>query len=137
MLRIPQTIFEQIIARAIVGLPNECCGLLAGRISEDGASSEATAHYPLTNELQSPTEFLSDSREMLTAVKDMRQKGIDILAIYHSHPTSKPIPSKLDLERNYGSSVINLIIGLKDENPNVQAWWLNESSFDEARWELV
>jgi len=137
MLRIPRPIYEQMIARAIAGLPNECCGLLAGPIDDDGARGEATAHYALTNELQSPTEFLSDSREMLTAVKDMRQKGIDILAIYHSHPASKPIPSKLDLERNYGSCVINLIIGLKNDSPDVQAWWLNESGFDLAQWELV
>jgi [CysO sulfur-carrier protein]-S-L-cysteine hydrolase len=126
-----------MVAHAAAGLPNECCGLLAGRISEDGASGQVTVHYPLTNELRSPTVFLSDSREMFAAVKDMRQKKTEVLAVYHSHPSSMPIPSKRDLERNYSSGVVNVIIGLVSESPDVQAWWLNESSFDAAQWELI
>ncbi len=137
LLRIPGTLYEQMIARALAVLPNECCGLLAGRLSEDGGNGEVTAHYPLVNELRSPTEFLSDSREMFAAVKDMRQKKIEVLAVYHSHPSSTPIPSKRDLERNFSSSVVNMIIGFADQNPDMQAWWLNESSFDSARWELI
>lgn len=124
-----------MIAHAVAGLPNECCGLLAGQIAE--GKGLATEHYPLANELRSPTEFLSDARAMFAAVKDMRRQNVEVLAIYHSHPSSKPIPSKRDLELSYGPAVVNLIIGLVNEIPDVKAWWLNEASYDVAQWELV
>jgi proteasome lid subunit RPN8/RPN11 len=93
--------------------------------------------YPLVNVAASPTEFLSDARGMFEAVRDMRRQNIDILAVYHSHPTSAPIPSRTDRERNYSSEVMNFIISLHDEKPKARAWWLTEKDFREADWRLT
>jgi len=93
--------------------------------------------HKLVNAAQSPTEYLSDPRSMFEAVRDMRRRGIDILAIYHSHPTSHPIPSRTDLERNYSCEVMNLIISLKDSVPQTRAWWLSENNYREADWRLT
>ena len=134
LLRIPQDLHAAMIAQAKAELPHECCGLLAGKISAEGTLAEAVERYPLINELSSPTEFFSEPRSMLAAVKDMRTRGIDVLAVYHSHPTSEPIPSKRDLERNYSSQVMNLIVGLAGANPKVAGWWLTESDFFPAEW---
>ena len=42
----------------------------------------------------------------------MRTNGTELLAIYHSHPTSEPVPSRRDVEENtYGESVVHLIVG--------------------------
>jgi proteasome lid subunit RPN8/RPN11 len=123
-----------MIAHAVAELPNECCGLLAGPPGQNGEVAEATHRYALINELSSPTEFHSEPRSMLAAVKDMRTKGIDVLAVYHSHPSSEPIPSKRDLERNYCSQVMNLIVGLASASPKVAGWWLTESDFLPAEW---
>jgi proteasome lid subunit RPN8/RPN11 len=73
---------------------------------------------------------------MFEAVRDMRRQGIDILAIYHSHPTSAPVPSRTDMERNYSPDVVNLIISLKNKAPETRAWWLTEKDFHEADWRL-
>lgn len=126
-----------MLAQARAESPHECCGLLAGRIAENGAHGEATHHYPLTNELKSPTEFFSEPRGMLAAVKDMRREGIDVLAVYHSHPTSPPVPSRKDLERNYSERVMNLIVGLAGESPDIRAWWLRADGYDEAQFEVT
>jgi proteasome lid subunit RPN8/RPN11 len=67
----------------------------------------------------------------------MQTNGLDVLAIYHSHPTSEPIPSRTDLERNWWPGVVSLIISLKDEPPRVRGWWLRETNFVEAEWEVV
>ena len=120
----------------LLAMPNECCGLLAGRVSADGAIGQVSAHYPLMNDLCSPTEFLSNADDMLAAVKDMRKKGIDILAVYHSHPDSEPIPSKRDLERNYSPTVINVIIGFTNDEVDMRAWWLDETAFAPAEFEV-
>ena len=133
-LVIPRTIFEAMLAHARAELPAECCGLLAGTIA-DGVG-RVTQHLPLVNALTSPTEYESDPRSMLAAHKAMRASGTDVLAVYHSHPTSDPVPSRRDRERNYGEQVVNLIIGLSGTGQDVRAWWLTADSAREAVWEI-
>ena len=134
-LQIPRLLYEAMILQAIAELPNECCGLLAGRI--DNGIGRVARRYPLINEAASPREYLSESRSLFAAHRDMHQRSLEVLAIYHSHPTSEPVPSRTDLERNYSAEVVNLIISLKDGEPKVRGWWLTESAYREAEWELV
>jgi proteasome lid subunit RPN8/RPN11 len=143
-LLIPRAIYDELISQAYSELPNECCGLLAGVIVPPPGtkmSKITTAHvkcrYPLVNTAASPTEFFSDARGMFEAVRDMRRQNIDIVAVYHSHPTSAPIPSRTDRERNYSSEVVNFIISLHEEKPTARAWWLTEIDFREADWRLT
>ena len=167
-LIIPRAIYDDMIAQARSELPNECCGLLAGRIQESGVRSQESEargpkpeitdshslktqesnieaslpivtvvqRYPLVNAAASPTEYMSEARSMFEAVRAMRPLGLEIVAIYHSHPTSAPQPSRTDLERNYSPEVVNLIISLKDGVPLARAWWLQENSYREADWRL-
>ncbi len=87
------------------------------------------------NALASPTEFESESRSLIAAHRDMRERQWELLAIYHSHPTSAPKPSKKDLERNYyGDAVIHLILSLAGPTPELCAWWLQETAYEEAEW---
>src|SRR5262249_26189779 len=93
--------------------------------------------YPLVNAAASPREYESDGRSMFAATRDIDRLGLETLAVYHSHPTSEPIPSKTDRERNYSTDVMNLIISLKDPAPSVRAWWLTADDHQEAEWELT
>ena len=124
-----------MVHHAQTELPNECCGLLGG--VRDGDTLRVEAWYPLVNEAASPTEYLSEPRSMFEAEKARRKLDHEFLAIYHSHPTSAPIPSKTDLARNYSPDVLNFIIGLGGLEPLVRGWWLNETKFEEAVWEIV
>ncbi len=134
-LLLPRQFYIAILEQAQAELPNECCGLLAGRI-EDGVG-RVEARYPLVNEAASPIEYNAEPRSVLAAFKDMRARGIVELAIYHSHTTVPPIPSKTDLQRNYSTEVMNLIIGLGETQPVMRGWWLRDDCFQEAAWELV
>jgi proteasome lid subunit RPN8/RPN11 len=143
-LHIPRAIYDEMISQAFSELPNECCGLLAGVIIpplptevEAPPTAQVKCRYPLVNAAASAKEYLSDARSMFEAVRDMRQRRIDLLAVYHSHPTSAPMPSRTDLERNYSPDVVNLIISLKDGVPLARAWWLAEKDYIEAGWRLL
>jgi proteasome lid subunit RPN8/RPN11 len=136
-----------MIAQAQTELPNECCGLLAGTIGADGIA-RVSHRYPLVSDLDadnpephplrsSPTEYLSNPASMFAAWKDMRAHNVDIVAVYHSHPISDPVPSKKDLERNYLGDVVHFIVGLKDSTPLVRGWWLTDTDSREAEWEVV
>ena len=124
-----------MIQHAQAELPNECCGLLAG-VRAKGTLRVLT-WYPLVNEAASPVEYRSEPRSMFEAIKAMRAAGHEILAVYHSHPTSEPVPSQTDLERLYSGDVIHFIIGMSDPAPVVRGWWLTETAFDEATWQIV
>jgi proteasome lid subunit RPN8/RPN11 len=130
-LQISRRLHDEMVAQAVAELPNECCGLLAGQ------GMKATHRYPLTNALASPMRYDADPKELLAVEKDKRNRGIEVLAIYHSHPTSEPVPSRTDLEQNaYGSAVIHLIISLKDGVPVMRGWRLTESDYSETGWSI-
>jgi len=133
-LSIPRPIYAAMLAHARAELPAECCGLLAGTI--EGDVGNVTEHHPLVNALASPTEYESEPRSRFAAHKAMRASGTEILAVYHSHPTSDPIPSRRDRERSFGDLVVNLIIGMKNAEPDVRGWWLQADRIDEAAWQI-
>jgi proteasome lid subunit RPN8/RPN11 len=132
-----------MVKQALGELPNECCGLLGGIFSTDPSNPDrqvacVVQRYPLVNERVSPIEYLSEPKSMFEAVRDMRRRGLEIVAVYHSHPTAPPVPSRRDLERNYyGTAVIHFIISLQAETPTMGGWWLGEKDFREAEWEVV
>ncbi|MCS6849963.1 MAG: M67 family metallopeptidase [Gemmataceae bacterium] len=133
-LLIPRRFHDAMLLAARSELPLECCGLLAGRVA--AGVGRVIEHYPLVNALASPREYESEPASMFRAVRDMRRRGIDILAVYHSHPTSPPIPSRLDLERRYSNDVVHLIISLATAPPELRGWWLTETSWREAEWDI-
>ena len=133
-----------MIAQALTEKPLECCGLLAGVREEAKTANESTEsvgrvlrRYPLVNAAASPREFLSDDRSMLDADRDMRDRGLDLLAVYHSHPTSPAIPSRTDLERHWLTGVMCMIVSLAATAPVVKAWWLTETEYREAEWDMM
>jgi proteasome lid subunit RPN8/RPN11 len=130
-LQIPPSVLETLLAQARDELPNECCGFLAG-VWESGIGFVRTA-IPLVNRLASPVAYDAELKSLLAAHRRMRELGLVELAIYHSHPTSAPVPSRTDLARNaYGDQLVHLILGLAEAEPQVRGWWLSESTFTEA-----
>lgn len=126
------SVYKALIEQAKAELPNECCGLLAGKVDANGIA-RVTQRHPLINSATSPVLFESDPRSMFDAVRAIDQAGLEILAVYHSHPTSVPIPSRTDLDRNYSEDVMSLIIGLASDPPLARAWWLSPDRFEEGK----
>lgn len=120
-LHIPEAIHQQMVEHARAELPNECVGMLIG--NDDGV---ATEYVPLVNELKSPMRFLTEPYSMLRAERRCRELRQQVLAIFHSHPTSEPVPSKYDVADHYGSGVMCLILSLIDDSEPLRGWWIAE-----------
>ena len=71
--------------------PLEACGLIAGQ----GGMSAAV--YPIPNALHSPTRYRMDPRAQVQTMFALEAAGLELLAIYHSHPQGPPLPSATDL----------------------------------------
>jgi [CysO sulfur-carrier protein]-S-L-cysteine hydrolase len=139
-LVLPRRFANEMIAHAREALPNECCGLLAGKVvavANDEQTARVECRFPLVNAAASPVEYLSEPRSMFEAVRTMRRLAIEVIAVYHSHPASAPVPSRTDLERSYSDRVINFIISLAQEPAEMRAWWLVGDRPLEAEWEII
>jgi proteasome lid subunit RPN8/RPN11 len=130
-LVIPRPLLDAVVAHARAELPNECCGLLAGVV--EGEDARVTQHFRIRNDLASPTEYLTNPRDLLAAMKAARAAGTEVLAVYHSHPASAAVPSRKDLDRNtWGETAVHVIIGMGGSEPEVRAWWLGEDGYRAA-----
>ena len=108
MLQIPKDIHDDMIAHAREGFPLEVCGILAGT----GAS--VSAIYRMTNTDASNEHFMMEPREQFAVIKDLRAKGVAMLAVYHSHPETPARPSEEDIRLALTPDVSYVIISLAD-----------------------
>ena len=103
-------------AHAKAELPNEACGLIAGKTENGDKHIEKV--YLLTNIDKSNEHFSLDPKEQLAAVKDMRAEGLVPLGNWHSHPESPSRPSDEDKRLAYDSKASYMIMSLMDnDNP--------------------
>jgi proteasome lid subunit RPN8/RPN11 len=90
MLAIPSSLYQQLLKTAQTASPFEVVGVLAGI----GSVQEI---LPLENIAAEPTKaFVADPIGLALALRHIRTQGLELLAFYHSHPKSPPIPSKTD-----------------------------------------
>ncbi|MBR4182586.1 MAG: M67 family metallopeptidase [Lachnospiraceae bacterium] len=114
--------FDRIYEHALSERPDEACGLLAGIDGEDGVRRIQKV-YLLTNIDHTNEHFSIDPREQLKAVKDMREKGLQPIGNWHSHPESPSRPSEEDKRLANDSKASYLILSLMDEgNPVLNAF---------------
>jgi proteasome lid subunit RPN8/RPN11 len=111
--------------------PLEACGILAGR-----GPVQAASIYPLRNALQSATRYDADPRDLIRAIEAMRSRGEEMVAIYHSHPASPPIPSRVDLAENHYGELPRVIVSLLKGSAEVRIWRLGERDYAEVGWEI-
>jgi proteasome lid subunit RPN8/RPN11 len=102
-----------IQAHAEIIYPEECCGLLLGEISggvkalievlptENSWGEQTTDAFPLVEEVQKRklskrNRFSIAPKVMLDVQKDVRDRNLNIIGIYHSHPDHPAVPSEFD-----------------------------------------
>ena len=74
----------------------ECCGLLAGR------DAAITGILPARNAAQRPeSEYEIAPEELFRLMREIRGAGLEMLGIYHSHPSGGNSPSASDVERAF------------------------------------
>ncbi|ADY56809.1 Mov34/MPN/PAD-1 family protein [Syntrophobotulus glycolicus DSM 8271] len=119
-ITIKQSDFELMVSHAKAGLPNEVCGLIAGKLEDGDAVIEKI--YLLSNPDQSPEHFSIDPAEQLEAIKDMRKLGLAPLGNFHSHPSTPSRPSQEDIRLAYDPKASYLILSLAEKTPVLKAF---------------
>jgi len=90
VVRIPETIYSEMLAHVVAGYPNEACGALGAK------DDRVVKHYPTANAAEHPDDFsIIDPEELLRIYNDIDVYDGEMI-YYHSHPRSEAYPSRRD-----------------------------------------
>jgi len=104
-LSISSALLDQMQAQAQHGAPLEICGLLFGENSE-------VSDFQLTRNVATKAHrhFEIDPADLISAEREARDGGPEILGYYHSHPSGQVEPSETDAKNAAADDRIWLIL---------------------------
>ncbi|MGA9567364.1 MAG: M67 family metallopeptidase [Candidatus Korobacteraceae bacterium] len=86
MLKLRQADFAEIRRHGEETYPHECCGVLLGAIDDDTREVRATARCGNTRVDSPQNRYNIDPRELVRVQREARERDLDIVGFYHSHP---------------------------------------------------
>ena len=100
MIRIESEPWAAMVAHARASYPNECCGAMLG--STDGETKFVRESIALQNAFEGAQAARYELRpeDLLAADKAARERHMDLIGIYHSHPDCDAYFSTTDLQNS-------------------------------------
>jgi proteasome lid subunit RPN8/RPN11 len=107
LITLPRTLVSQLFSLVQGSPTQEVCGLVGGR------AGVPLRCYPVANVSEdAERRFDMDPAEQIRAMRKMRERGEDLVAIYHSHPSGSCQPSPIDIAQAAYPEALYLIISL-------------------------
>ncbi|MBW8056661.1 MAG: M67 family metallopeptidase [candidate division NC10 bacterium] len=126
MFKLARRFAEEMIDHARAEIPNECCGLLAGK---DGTILQL---YRCDSAEKSPFRYYVDPKDQIRIMRELDQKEWDLIGIYHSHTHTEAYPSKTDLELAFYPEALYFIVSLqKADAPVIRAFRIVDGEIGE------
>ncbi|MEP6641227.1 MAG: M67 family metallopeptidase [Gaiellales bacterium] len=122
---IPAAVRDEIIAHARDGLPNEACGILAGR---DG---RVERFFPAEPDEPSPYYYRIEARDQIRIMNAIDDSGLDLVGIYHSHTSSPAYPSRTDAEQAFWPDAVYVIVSLAEPAADVRGYRMQDMAITE------
>ena len=108
-MRLSSTALDEVVRHAREAWPSECCGVLIGR------SDFILESKRILNIAESGSRYQLNPAQHIASRRDARERGLEILGFYHSHPQSGATPSETDLAEATYPDHVYLIVGLRDQ----------------------
>lgn len=132
MLILKKELFGQIVTHCIKEYPNEACGILAGK------NETVDKVYEMLNTDKSAVSFLMEPKEQLKIMKEIRNLGLEMIGIYHSHLASEAYPSADDLQLAFYPEAAYAIVSLRDKNnPCVRSFKIKDGKITEEELKTI
>lgn len=134
MLILKNSDLQSIFDHCKGGYPNEVCGILGGK------NGKVAKVYLMKNVRPGPTTYEMDPEEQFRVMKDIREAGLAMLGIFHSHPAGHAYPSSVDVERaywpgthlpNYPSAVYVIVSLLDRASPVARGFMIEDGTVSE------
>jgi len=130
VLRITRSAHLEMVRHAVVGLPNEACGLLGGPFGADLVS----AFVPTRNADASAKTYSIGADGFLAADQALGPLGLDVVGVMHSHTHTDPYPSPTDVAQADNPLLMGwhyVIVSLRDELPMLRSYRIVDGGITE------
>jgi len=132
MLILKKESLGRVTEHAIREFPDEACGILSG------SQGRVEKVYEMANVEKSPERFFMDAREQLKVMKEIRNRGEEMIGIYHSHVASEAYPSSHDLGLAFYPEVSYVIISVRNKNnPSIRSFKIVEGKIAEEELKIL
>ena len=149
-LKMSADVAQKIRQHGAETYPHECCGALLGRDNVDGDGTttagsvqlpvrEVAALYPLINRRDdSPhNRFSVTAEDVREAEKAARDKNLDVVGWYHSHPDHPAKPSQYDREHAWPWYSYVIVSVANGKPADMTSWRLSDDRSDYACEEIT
>ncbi|HXA27134.1 MAG TPA: M67 family metallopeptidase [Candidatus Angelobacter sp.] len=111
---------------AALSYPLEGCGILLGGLAHDGADALVVDAIPGRNLVQDRAHdrYELDPRDILAAEHLARQRHIDVVGFWHTHPDHPAEPSRFDTERAWADYVYVICSTTREGVADTRFWRL-------------
>ena len=135
MITLTQKHLDEISRRGEQEYPHECCGLLVGKFFDDG-SKVVVDICPISNAREVEARHhrsLITPQELMKGERDARERGLDVVGNYHSHPDHPAVPSQYDLEHAWPTWSYIIVSVREGRAADLRSWEMqsDRSRFDE------
>jgi len=135
MIELTKEVIAEIEAHGERDFPHECGGMLIGHFLDDGGKG-VTETFPLENardEADRHDRVLILPKDVLRAERYAREKKLDVVGYYHSHPDHPAIPSQYDLDHALPVWSYVIVSVEKGKAVDVRSWQMenDRSKFNE------
>jgi proteasome lid subunit RPN8/RPN11 len=86
MLKLTDSAFNEVRKHGEESYPHECCGVLLGRSLEDANEVEAVVRAANTRTDSAHNRYHIAPQELVRIQREARNRNLDIVGFYHSHP---------------------------------------------------
>ena len=136
MITLAQEHLDEIGRHGERDYPHECCGLLIGRSFPEDGRKMVLETYPISNAREEEARHhrsLILPEEYMRGERYAREKQLDVVGNYHSHPDHPAVPSQYDLEHAWPTWSY-IIVSVRQGNAvDLRSWEMqaDRSQFDE------
>jgi proteasome lid subunit RPN8/RPN11 len=127
VLRLSRTIYLEMVAHCLAGLPDEACGLLVGSYGGD----EATHVFVTSNAAASAMVYEIDPKDMLRVDRAAQALALDIMGVFHSHTHTDAYPSPTDVAQAADPGWHYVLISLRDSHPVLRSYRIRDGKIAE------
>ena len=137
MIRIDSEPWAAMVAHARETYPDECCGAMLGATGDDGKVVRESIR--LQNAFEGPQAARYELRpeDLMAADRAARDRNMELIGIYHSHPDCDAYFSQTDLKNScpwYSFVVLSI---QKGEFHHANSWLPNVDQTEAAKEELI
>lgn len=127
ILKISNLHWDQMKTHVDKVAPIEACGMLGGN------ETHVKKVFETTNILNSPVRYQIDPRQQINIFHQIEDYEMELVAIYHSHPTGPNTPSNIDISEAAYPEAFYLIWFKIIDQWDCAGFQINSGSFSQIK----